>query len=214
MARNAAGDRPRRERTACGAAPAHAGAGRHAGAACGKLAARHGLVTADSDATPSSLSSPASADRLPAEAPAFSALRGRLAAVLHVVAPGITERWEQQSRTVALRESVEGDRSGADAVAPVVEALAAALGSDGITSDDVVERGLAFGRDAFAGGGSLHHALKGLDLAAAMVLYAVETAIVEESTATAADGVRVSRRIHGLESVSSPKELHSPCVSE
>ncbi len=152
-------------------------------------------MTGDTEAEPSSPSLPASADRSPAESPAFSALRGRLAAALHAAAPGIAERWERQSRTVALREPADGDQAVRGAVAAIVDGLAAALGSDGITSDDVVTCGLAFGKAAFTHGGSLHHALKGLDLMSAMVLYAVETAIGEGPTASAADGVRVSRRI-------------------
>lgn len=113
----------------------------------------------------------------------------------------IGARWEVQSRTVALWEPPEGPPPGMEqSVSPatataLVESLAQALASDGATSDDLVALGLAFGADALERGGSLHHVLKGLDLLAAMALYTVETSLANEAGATAADGVRISRRL-------------------
>ena len=158
-------------------------------------------MTADSESAPES-STVASAQRPMPETPTFAMLRAHAAATLRTEAGRIGVRWEAQSRTVALREpreavpAVPAEQAATTAtVAALVESVAQALASDGTTSDDLVALGLAFGMEAFERGGSLHHVLKGLDLLAAMTLYAVETGLVNEPDATAADGVRIARRL-------------------
>lgn len=167
----------------------------------GKLAARCGIVTDDSESA--APSSPADQPERPLpELPAFAAVRARTATALQARSGHIAGQWEDQSRTVALREPATDDGVGARSMAvSLVESLAAAIASDGATSDDLVVLGLAFGTDAFERGGSLHHALKGLDLLSAMVLFAVETSIADEADATAADGVRVCRRLQQASSL-------------
>ncbi len=136
------------------------------------------------------------------ESPAFGALRARTATALQARSTHIAAQWEDQSRTVALREVATGDDVGSRSVAvALLESLAASLASDGAISDDLVVLGLAFGTDAFERGGSLHHALKGLDLLSAMALFAVETSLADEVGATAADGVRVCRRLQQASSL-------------
>ena len=116
-------------------------------------------------------------------------------------APQIAERWETQSRTVALRAPLGADSAAARSPAVgLVTSLAAALASEGAPSDDVVALGFAFGVDAFEAGGSLHHALKAIDLLLAMVLYAAETSLGEDS-GPLADGIRMSRRLQQASSL-------------
>jgi signal transduction histidine kinase len=136
--------------------------------------------------------------RLVPEPPAFTAVRVRAAAALRAESVDIGARWEQQSRTVALRALPEPDSSIAPIVAAtLVEALADHLASDEATAGDLVTLGLTLGIEAYESDRSLHHALKGLDLLAAMSLYAVETSLTGESDSSAADGVRVCRRLQG-----------------
>jgi signal transduction histidine kinase len=128
--------------------------------------------------------------------PAFAELRARMAALLRTQAPDIAVRWEEQSRTVALREPRAGSSPGdASVMTALVSSLADTLAADGAASDDLVALGLAFGADAFDRGDSVHHLLKGLDLMAAMILFAVETALADVTDSTAAAGVRLSRRL-------------------
>jgi signal transduction histidine kinase len=141
-------------------------------------------------------------DRGAPATPTFTALRARAAAVLRAQAPQIAERWEAQSRTVALRRPRSEERAASqNPAAAFVASFAAALSTEGASSEDLIALGFAFGMEAFETGGSLHHALKGLDLLLAMVLYAVETSIGEMESGTAADGVRVSRRLQQASSL-------------
>jgi len=77
----------------------------------------------------------------------------------------------------------------------LVRSLASVTAADGAASDDLVALGIAAGTDAFETGASMHHTLKGLDLLLAMTLYVVEKTVAEEPESTAAEGVRVSRRL-------------------
>ena len=156
----------------------------------------HESVTQEPDAAPPDVTRPVPAhhtDRLVSESATFAGLRLRVATALGSRASDIATRWDAQARMVALRDEANDARPS---IAPaLVNSLATALASDGATSDDLVALGLAFGEDAFERGGSLHHALKGLDLLSAMTLYAVEVIVVDETEATAVDGVHVSRRL-------------------
>ena len=156
----------------------------------------HKAVTKQPDAAHPAATRPVAAhhtDRLVPETATFAGLRLRVATALGSRANDIAARWDTQARMVALRE--EANDAGQSVAPALVSSLASALASDGTTSDDLVALGLAFGVDAFGRGGSLHHALKGLDLLSAMTLYAVELIIVDEIEATAVDGVHVSRRL-------------------
>jgi signal transduction histidine kinase len=141
-------------------------------------------------------------DRGAPATPTLTALRARVATMLREQAPEIAERWETQSRTVALRQprSEERATSTSPAVA-LITAFAATLSAEGGPSEDLIARGFAFGVDALEVGGSLHHTLKGLDLLLAMVLYAVESIVGEESGGTVADGIRMSRRLQQASSL-------------
>jgi signal transduction histidine kinase len=140
-------------------------------------------------------------DRGAPATPTFTALRARVAAMLRDQAPQIAERWETQSRTVALRRARGAHHPAAASPAVgLVTSLAAALAAEGAPAEDLVALGFAFGADAFEGGGSLHHALKGIDLLLAMVLYTVETSLGEEE-GPVADGVRMSRRLQQASSL-------------
>ncbi len=134
------------------------------------------------------------ADRVPAESEAFVALRHRVASALVSGAPQIAARWERQSREVALRPA-DGTGATPSAAIALVEAIAAALTSEGGTALDAVPLGLSFGAEAFERGASLHHTVKGLDLLSAMVLFAVERAVAAEQQGSVADGVRLGRRL-------------------
>lgn len=134
--------------------------------------------------------------------PTFTELRAQVAATLRNQAPRIAERWDEQSRTVALRQpSADARPAATSPAAALITSLAAAIAAEGGASEDLVTRGLAFGADAFEKGGSLHHVLKGLDLLVAMMLYAVETSLGEAAEGTIADGVRVSRRLQQASSL-------------
>lgn len=135
-------------------------------------------------------------DRGAPATPAFTVLRTRVATMLRAQALRIADRWETQSRTVALRQPRTDDQhSQASPAVALVRSFAAALAADGAPSEDLVALGVAFGLEAFETGASLHHALKGLDLLLAMVLYAVETDVGEEGEGGVADGIRLSRRL-------------------
>lgn len=141
-------------------------------------------------------------DRGAPATPIFTALRTRVGAMLRAQAPQIAERWETQSRTVALRQPrTDGHRTPANPAAALIRSFAAALAADGAPSEDLVALGVAFGVEAFEAGESLHHALKGLDLLLAMVLYAVEVGAGEEPDGGVADGIRLSRRLQQTSSL-------------
>jgi signal transduction histidine kinase len=135
-----------------------------------------------------------STPQLVPESQASRAARTRAAAGLRAEAFQLARRWAEQSRTVALREPREPGSADDHMMASIIESLADHLGASE-TTDDLVALGLALGADAFECDRSLHHTLKGLDLLAAMALHAVEAALADETSASAADGVRLSRRL-------------------
>lgn len=149
-------------------------------------------VTSEYERTPSS-SAARRPECPPAESADFGALRADVVAALQAQSHQIGARWAEQVRTVALREEGAGDTLAETATALVIS-LATAVASDASASDDLVDRGLSFGAEAFERGGSLHYALKSLDLLSAMLLYAVETEL-RGGTGDAGDGVRMSRRL-------------------
>jgi signal transduction histidine kinase len=152
-------------------------------------------VSADFDTTHHS-SSDALTERATLESTAFAALVAHAAATLQAQAGDIAVRWDQQSRTVVLRDPAEaGGKYDVDAIADIVRAVGAALTAEGASPDGVIANGLRFGMSALKRGRSLSHASKGLDLLAAMMLYAVEASLAEWPGAPVAAGVRLSRRL-------------------
>ena len=168
----------------------------------GKLAALSGAVTTTPESLPDSGVSARPHEGPALETPSFVELRTRVARALDDQAMDIARRWERQARSVALRDDdapageLGGDGSGPSAIA-LIHALGHALASDGSTTDDGVDLGLAFGVDAFEAGASLHHTLKALDLLSAMTMYAVENAVAAEAdgSGSVGDGVRLCRRL-------------------
>jgi signal transduction histidine kinase len=161
----------------------------------GKLAALHESVSAEFDTTHQPSADPVT-ERAAREISAFAALLSRAAATLEAQAGDIAVRWGEQARTVALRDPSEtGGVNEVAVVRTIVGAVAATLVSNRETADGLVALGLGFGTSALTRGRSLAHALKALDLLAAMMLYSVETSLAERSDANAAAGIRLSRRL-------------------
>jgi hypothetical protein len=155
----------------------------------------HASVTADSEAARPPFSIHPDQPR-PPEASGFAALCTRAAAALRTQADRIAARWEEQSGRGDRHDQSEQRRANeVSRPAALVESLAASLASDGAAPDALVVLGLAVGSEAFELGGSLPHALRGVDLLTAMTLRVVETSIASEADASAVDGVRVSRQL-------------------
>lgn len=136
--------------------------------------------------------------RAPVDSPVFTTLRRHMADALLRRAPDIAVRWDRQARSVALRNRTDAPKSQAEPlVGPLIASVAEALRSETGSSDSVVVLGLAYGANASEGGASLHHTLRGLDLLAAMILYAIETELgqEEDSRYSAADGIHLARRV-------------------
>jgi len=153
-------------------------------------------VTSQPDVSP--ILPGASANRSPVDSPAFETLRRQVADTLLERASDIAARWDRQAQSVALRDEISAQTTrGEPLVVPLIAVVAEALRSEVGSSDSAVLLGLAFGADAYESGASLHHTLKGLDLLAAMILYAIESDLggVEHSRHGAADGVHVARRV-------------------
>jgi signal transduction histidine kinase len=82
--------------------------------------------------------------------------------------------------------------------AGLAEALIGGLADGDAALEDTIGHGMQFGVSAFGRGVSLHHVLKALDLLMAMTLFRVESTldqIVDLPETTAADGIRLSRRL-------------------
>jgi signal transduction histidine kinase len=80
----------------------------------------------------------------------------------------------------------------------LVDALIADISSSEGTSEHAIGHGIQFGGAAFAQGASVHHVLKVVDLLLAMTLFAMESVLEQLGdgpATTAADGVRLSRRL-------------------
>jgi signal transduction histidine kinase len=157
------------------------------------------------ESIPSRLPSVHLPERPSSESNAFRALLAHCAQRLEHDADMIARRWTTQALQVESREADEGEGAGdrAAAGAALIRALGRALAADAGTSEDAVSIGLAYGADAFSGGASLHHMLKGLDLLEAMVLFAVEGDLASqprEGLGLAA-GVQLARRLRRFSSL-------------
>lgn len=143
-------------------------------------------------------------DRHPAESDAFAALLAHCADRLAQQAQSIAQRWDEQARSVELRETdVHGVADRVATGRALILALGRALTSDAGTSEDAIAIGLAYGADAFSEGISLHHMLKGLDLLEAMVLFTIENDLAAHDGGGygLAHGVQLARRFRRFSSL-------------
>lgn len=143
-------------------------------------------------------------ERLPAESDAFVALLAHCANRLAQQAEAIARRWEEQARSVELRETdVHGVADRVAMGTALILALGRALTSDAGTSEDAIAIGLAYGADAFSQGISPHHMLKGLDLLEAMVLFTTESDLAAHKWEGygPAYGVQLARRLRRFSSL-------------
>lgn len=151
-------------------------------------------MTLPSDA---SLSTDRADPRVP-EALAGDLLPELAAALLRPRAADLAVRWTSQARAVLLLDLTDGPK-----LEPMVDAeglvdtLISGVGGGEDNPERAIGHGLQFGANAFAHDVSLHHVMKALDLLAAMTLYALESALEGSGsrTASAADGVRLARRL-------------------
>jgi signal transduction histidine kinase len=160
----------------------------------GKLGAWPGSVNLPADM---SLSTDRTERR--ASDPRADALEALVLPLLRQQAEDLAQRWTDRARSALLLDHEDGrDAAQAGEARGLVEALIADFaGGDGV-SEDTIGYGMRFGGTAFARGVSIHHVLKALDLLMAMTLFAMESALGEIDDApgtTAADGVRLSRRL-------------------
>ena len=158
------------------------------------LVHRPPIVTLPSDA-------PLSTDRVEprtSDLPPGDALHDLVLAILRPHAAELADRWTTQARSVLQLDQTDERKPG-----PVIDAeglidalIGGSNGGEGIP-EDAIGHGLQFGANAFARDVSLHHVMKALDLLVAMTLYAMESALEQSGapTATAADGVRLARRL-------------------
>ena len=158
------------------------------------LVHRRLIVTLPSD-------SPLSADRAEPRAsdpPLGDALHDLVLTMLRPHAAELADRWMAQARSVLQLDQTDGRKPGPviDAEGLVDALIGGSNGGEGIP-EGAIGHGLQFGANAFARDVSLHHVMKALDLLAAMTLYAMESALEQSvpPTATAADGVRLARRL-------------------
>ena len=130
--------------------------------------------------------------------PRVDAIEALVLPLLQQQAEDLAERWATQARGVLLLESSDRQHSPRviDARGLVETLTAAFAGGDDLS--DATGQGMQFGVAAFGRGVSVHHVLKAIDLLMAMMLFAVESALSEvdsDLATTAADGVRLSRRL-------------------
>lgn len=136
-------------------------------------------------------------ETFPPDAASFAALLSRCAMHLEQEADALARRWEEQSRSLEMREAASALPDRAPTGSALVRAAAGALLSDATTSEDAVSSGFAYGADAFVRGISLHHMLRGLDLLEAMALFALERELAapDAMVGGTAAGIRVARRL-------------------
>jgi len=131
--------------------------------------------------------------------PRADALEALVCPLLRRQSGELAERWAERAQSMLLLGQEHGQGSDQlSAAHQLAEALIADFaGGDGV-SEDTTGHGMRFGAAAFERGASVHHVLKSLDLLMAMTLFAMESALDRIDDApgtTAADGVRLSRRL-------------------
>jgi len=129
-----------------------------------------------------------------------SKLAEQVATNLRGEAAELTARWKSQARSHAPRVSDPGaapqaelDGGGAQTV---VDAIADAVANGASWQTDLMRRSWDMGSVAHHAGVTLHYMLKEVDLLVAMVLYAAEQALEGAEGSSAADGMRIARRLH------------------
>lgn len=142
--------------------------------------------------------SPGWADRRASDARA-DAVEALILPLLRQQAEGLAERWTERARGMLLLDQGVGQNAFLVSEARgLVEALIADSASSEANSEPAIGHGMRFGGTAFAQGASIHHVLKALDLLMAMTLFAMESVLAQLDdgpVTTAADGVRLSRRL-------------------
>ena len=147
----------------------------------------------------------------------MSTFAEQVAEALLAEASALGARWQTQTRIVAPRvrsrttpahgvlpspspqgPSPASTTAAAAAASPaIINALACALRNVPRCQDGVLRAGWDYGAASYLGGAALHHVVKELDLLAAMALYVAEQR-AEGADASAAEAVRVARRLNGV----------------
>ena len=139
---------------------------------------------------------------LEAESTAAQRLTQQVVAALQAGAPALAARWRTDGARVAPGAPVlEAGTAHSAEVVRALDALARGIGGDSCWQDDLVRAGWALGSEEYRLGASLHAVLKQIDLLEALTLYALETAAAEDESATAADGIALSRRLQRARSL-------------
>ena len=139
---------------------------------------------------------------LEAESTAAQRLTQQVVATLQAGAPALAARWRTDGARVAPGAPVlEAGTAHSAEVVRALDALARGIGGDSCWQDDLVRAGWALGSEEYRLGASLHAVLKQIDLLEALTLYALETAAAEDESATAADGIALSRRLQRARSL-------------
>jgi signal transduction histidine kinase len=132
--------------------------------------------------------------------PRADALEMLVLPLLQEQAGDLATRWTNQARSALSINSADGQDAGQEwsEAHGLVEALIGSSANGG-GGEDSTGQAIRFGTTAFARGVSVHHVLKALDLLMAMTLFAMESVLDEldeTQDMNAADGVRLSRRLH------------------
>jgi signal transduction histidine kinase len=121
----------------------------------------------------------------------------QVAETLRGEAAELTARWKAQARSHAprFREQTSADHSETSGAETIIDAIADAVAAGPSWQTDLMRRSWELGSVAHHAGVTLHYMLKEVDLLLAMVLYAGERGL-EGLAGSAADGMRIARRLH------------------
>jgi signal transduction histidine kinase len=168
----------------------------------GTRSGRHVLVSAANTSRRSTAVGGNGITVLEAESTAAQRLTQQVVAALQAGAPALAARWRTDGARVAPGAPVlEAGTAHSAEVVRALDALARGIGGDSCWQDDLVRAGWALGSEEYRLGASLHAVLKQIDLLEALTLYALETAAAEDESATAADGIALSRRLQRARSL-------------
>jgi signal transduction histidine kinase len=139
---------------------------------------------------------------LEAERTAVQRLTHQVVASLQAGAPALAARWRTDGARVAPgAPTLDADTPQSAEIVRALDALARGIAGDNCWQDDLIRAGWALGAEEYRLGASLHALVKQIDLLEAMTLYALETAAGADDTATAADGIALSRRLQRARSL-------------
>lgn len=139
---------------------------------------------------------------LEAERTAVQRLTHQVVASLQAGAPALAARWRTDGVRVAPGAPVlDADTPHSAEIVRALNALAHGIAGESCWQDDLIRAGWALGAEEYRLGASLHALVKQVDLLEAMTLYALETAAAADDTATAADGIALSRRLQRARSL-------------